>query len=97
MSEADTKDVVAELDAWLDALAPGSFSTTLRRARDEIVALRHRMNEYAEPTRSLLMKNAGYAEGRADALEEAAQECDRNIYCDNDFCAAAIRALKDQP
>jgi hypothetical protein len=87
MSEADTNDVVAELDKWL-AWAPDGLEihAMARRARDEIVALR--MRYVADTPIRDLMKQA-----RAKALEEAAQIAE---YLTNSVCAGRIRALKDK-
>jgi len=98
-------DIVAELDRYRvdftgdylpDGAEPmdGLHCGTLRRARDEIVALRER---YAGLSRNAHAK-------RDLALEEAAQAC-RGALSEkarpdaNDMrnaCAAAIRALKDK-
>jgi C4-dicarboxylate-specific signal transduction histidine kinase len=105
-------DVVAELDAWLEALGGQGridvSATFLRRARDEIVALQ----EYKSSVAAHVVKTV--SEARAEALEEAARVCkreekeqslkavgDEDVDADYEIacarCAAAIRALKDKP
>lgn len=82
------RDVVAELDAWLGAWeGPDDYRLTVKRARDEIVALQ-------------AFKARVFADVRAEALEEAAHECDEEAKASSEgfrdgceTCAAAIRAL----
>lgn len=88
-----TDDVVAELDRWLEG-GPGLLSPwTVKRARDEIVALR----ETVERQRLVLSK--GHAETRAAALEEAARICDLDdcVRIKASALATDIRALKGKP
>jgi hypothetical protein len=96
MSDADTQDVVAELDAWLadHDYAPDASHRIefwkVQKAWDDIAALR----EALTTTQLLIAQHT-----RAEALEEAARVCDTHpdasIYSLN--IAAAIRALKDTP
>ena len=84
-----TDDVVAELDAWLDENVTAIIDcTVVRRARDEIVALRRTIRLGPDlPERA-----------RIEALEEAAQACVGSgaIVAEARLCASAIRALKGQ-
>lgn len=83
------RDVVAELDAWIANCPEPSL---IRRARDEIVALRKALNSL--PRTDIM----GYERSiRAEALEEAANVADDA--CLGSSCRAihAIRALKDRP
>ena len=85
-----TDDVVAELDAWLkvwEGHCDDAHDDLVQRARDELVRLRH-----------LHASQISYAMGRAEALEEAAQACERILGMGGytlATAAAAIRALKD--
>ena len=94
---ATATDIVAELDRWLDRYPlsdSGDETQLIRRARDEIVALRASEIEFAQYQNQLVVATAN---ARADALEEAAR-------CVEDGTdewrakpiAAAIRALKDR-
>lgn len=92
-----TDDVVAELDAWLrwyqDPDDPTAVRPSLwdgvRRARDEIVALRE----------AKLARPSAYDIVRAEALEEAARACIGSgaIVAEARLCAVAIRALHLSP
>ena len=100
MSETSGADIVTELDAWLNAkpgIRDGLVETVhlheagplILRARDEIVALRE----------STMRNRVKYACARAEALEEAARQCEHSHAGGYTLltCAAAIRALRDRP
>jgi hypothetical protein len=84
-------DIVAELDHWLpDAERSSQYrgvAQMVRRARDEIVALR----DVVERQRFVLSQ--GHAEVRAEALEEAAEYVEDAGMM---LMADRIRAMKDK-
>jgi hypothetical protein len=93
-------DIVAELGAWLPGGTGrrGSYDDLrdlVLRARDEVVALRAQV-EVARHTAMFATMRAD--KERANALEEAARECealgDKPGHDCVAQCAAAIRALK---
>jgi hypothetical protein len=102
MKNIAADDIVAELDAWLQGKLPRGHSLdvmpTLEHARDEILALREiatpREVDRAEGS-DIFLRNA-FDQGRADALEEAARECERlgPLGYTAAQCGSAIRALK---
>jgi len=93
-------DIVAELDWWLSTVeerhGPNAIRTLLRRARDEVVALRDRIPPSREPYYRITQERMH--EIRAEALEEAAMECealgDKAREDTASQCAALIRALR---
>jgi hypothetical protein len=87
MTMAD--DIVAELDRWLELDMPGDDRGILRRARDEILALRQRCALHDDL--EFVSKNE-LNEARAEAWGQGWRARDE-IAMD----AAAIRALKDKP
>lgn len=101
-------DVVALLDAQIALLQRaygvnvfGAGYEALRRARDEIAALRE---DNAELDHARAEYRAALRVARAEALEEAAGVCDKltdpttaKLYDEGcEDCAAAIRALKER-
>jgi hypothetical protein len=91
MTMAD--DIVAELDRWLELDMPGDDRGVLRRARDEIVALRKGVASGGWVWEQIQMTHKA---ARAEALEEAADRV-ANYFANCDEVVAYIRALKDKP
>jgi len=94
----NNSDIVAELDRWLeDEAHPLRWPLTtlmetarlMKRARDEIVTWRVGPFALAMTERGKFI--------RAEALEEAAQVCEKGGAGGRFSCAAAIRALKEKP
>ena len=92
-------DVVIWLDSWLDSLPPsGRFDMSLerdqvQRIRDEIQALRDDLTMARADWNNEIDKRK---QARAEALEEAAQACDRLGETSNGWhCAMTIRTLRD--
>lgn len=105
------KDVVAELDRWLTTWTRDHADAPLiRRARDEIVALKREcaalaaVCEEREDTRHSLWRAR---QARTEALEEAAQRLASLYNSDPSLsewgmlpvlrCIEIIRAMKDRP
>jgi hypothetical protein len=98
-------DIVAELDRWLDETSREHPEVArcgyvalwtidreaVRRARDEIVALRDDRNAHAAREAGVLARIAW-----VEALEEAARVADGYCTERTDSVAAAIRALKEK-
>ena len=85
-------DIVTELDRYLVRDETVGFTEMVKRARDEIVALRAQQ----EAVRGIAgnerrLSEAIIRQARAEALEDAALECEAR-FCDG--CADAIRALR---
>lgn len=92
-----TDDVVAELDAWLGAWeGPDDYRVTVQRARDEIVALRERLDRQPQGMDAIAHVRA---EARAEALAECIRicpECAYRIMALDTVGARHLRALKDK-
>jgi len=97
-------DIIEELDHWLAdqdraGISPPSHGV-IQHARDEIVALRRNDADTVLLSDAWLMAHTA----RAEALEEAARECENlakrgfqyPMQVDETMCAAAIRALKEK-
>ena len=94
MSEVETKDIVAELEAWWDRRHDYQGDVLwglVQRARDEVVAVCDQLTESANRYEEMLgdmnhEANAAKrdrAEARAEALEEAARRCDERAMTGN--------------
>jgi hypothetical protein len=95
-----TNDIVAELDYWLaepNRKLWGLDRQRVKRARDEIVALREKLEITGRHLDGAY--NHRLPEVRADALEQAARVIEAWETMDvwRSEGAAAIRALKDKP
>ena len=100
--QTDPPDIVAELDRWLDMIPMrGDDRGTLRRARDEIVALRAERDVITRlvPPGGARFTASYVDAARAEALEEAAQVCEEvGIYSSSVAeCIVRIRARKEMP
>jgi len=95
----DTRDIIADLDAWIAVPVSGTLDPDagmrrrgiMRRARDEIVALRAKLGETIDAFVD------GRSAARIEALEEAAEAVESNGGDNAQIHANAIRALKDRP
>ena len=98
-----TENVVAELERWLELWDIGYYAVTpsletiplVKRARDEIVALRSSLEHNASVLTRAVVEATPVI--RAEALEEAAQVCISLVgqFPQCGVAASAIRALKE--
>jgi len=90
-----SEDIVTELDALIAVEPRTPAYPLLQRVRDEIVALRERLDLEREARRERIRHASAtigaLTQARAEALEEAARYLER----EEPMYAAEIRALKD--